>query len=125
MLQKVLNDGGFLGKDEWEQLLLLSADQEGDELAEVTGEDWVEVLITRLLDELEQSLEEQVFVILFFVILHLFFLGISLESGGGGSHFISRGLLGSWLFGSFLLFWLSLGFLLGLGRGSSFDSWLW
>ena len=46
MLQKVLNDGGFLGEDEWEQLLLLSADQEGDELAEVTGEDWVEVLIT-------------------------------------------------------------------------------
>jgi hypothetical protein len=125
VLQKVLNDGGLLGKDEWEQLLLLSADQQGDQLAEVTREDWVEVLVTSLLDELEQSLEEQVFVALFFVIF-LFFWGIlSLEGGGCGSHLVSSGLLGSWLFGSFLLFWLGLGLWLGLSRGFSFDNWLW
>jgi hypothetical protein len=133
VLQKVLNDGGLLGKDEWEQLLLLSADQQGDQLAEVTREDWVQVLFSSLLNELEQSLEEQVFVALFLIIFNLFFWGIfGLESGGGGSHLVSWGLslLNSWLFSSFLLFWLSLSLWLSLLLSLllfsfSFNFWLW
>jgi hypothetical protein len=112
VLQEVLDHGAILVEDEWEKLLLLSTDQKGDELAEVSGKDWVQLLIVGL-DEFEESLEQDelvVFFFLFFIVILFWGIGIGHECAGGSDHGGQFGLDChlSLLLGSFFLLWLSL-----------------
>lgn len=68
MFQEILDNSRLWSEDVWEKQLLLSADQERNELAEVTREDRVKFLIS--LDELEESLEKNIFIsflLIFFI----------------------------------------------------------
>jgi hypothetical protein len=55
--QEIFDDSRILSKDEWEELLLLSANQERNKLAEIARKDWVELFITLSFDEFEESFE--------------------------------------------------------------------
>ena len=76
MLHEIIDHSRLWSENEREELLLLSADQKGDQLAEVTSEDRVKLFIS--LDEFEKSFKKNEFVSFFFVLL--FLLDLSLES---------------------------------------------
>jgi len=76
MLHEIFDHSRLWSENEREELLLLSADQKGDQLAEVTSEDRVKLFIS--LDEFEKSFKKNEFVSFFFVLL--FLLDLSLES---------------------------------------------
>ena len=71
MFQELVNDLGLWGEDVWHETLLLSANQERYELAEITSEDWVEVFLFNI-DELEKSIEKYESVLWFFFLIITF-----------------------------------------------------
>ena len=125
MLEEHLDKIGTWREDIWNKLSAFSADENRDKFAEVSGEDWVELLVTLGSDELEESIEEHILVLWLFINLigccvgslscessiggceRIFFL-LGISFGGGWS--FCFGLLGSsgdWGFGLYF-FWLSL-----------------
>mmetsp|Transcript_32815 Transcript_32815/g.50106 ORF Transcript_32815/g.50106 Transcript_32815/m.50106 type:complete len:426 (+) Transcript_32815:1600-2877(+) len=73
MVQQRIDNHAVLSVDVGDQLLLLAADQQGDQLAEVSGEDGVQLSL--LVDESKESVKQHVLV--FVVELESFFLGLS------------------------------------------------
>lgn len=61
MPQQLLNDFVLVGDDIGHDLLLLSVDEELDDLAKVAGEDWVHRLIVIFgVEEFEKAIKEHI-----------------------------------------------------------------